>query len=92
MAVIKKAQRIADKLVGMNDTAAANKALDAGCKVRFIVMDGRACGRNANVSNYELCLFSDENSRITRAVVGSKGIYSDPEYVALVERGQVHAD
>jgi hypothetical protein len=91
MGIIKKAQRVAASVIGMNDNAATNKVLKAGCAVRFIVLEGKACGRNANVSNQDVCLFSDENGRVTRAVVGSKGIYQDPEYVSLEQRGEVHA-
>jgi hypothetical protein len=90
MAVIKRAQRIADTVIGMKDEHAFRKALDAGCAVRYVVSNGKACGRNRTVSNSDLCLFSDAEGRIYRAVVGSKGIYDDPEYLALVQAGQVH--
>lgn len=83
MRSIKQIQKLAASVIGMNDDAAFNKLIKAGCAVRSIVMEGRACGRNSNVSNQDVCLFSDANGRVTRAVVGSKRIYDDPEFLAL---------
>jgi hypothetical protein len=87
---IKKAQRVAEKLVGLHYNAAMRQLDGTRCRYRFIVSEGLACGRNASVGNSDICLFSDENDRITRAVVGSKGIYNDPEFLALEAAGKTH--
>lgn len=92
MGPIKKAQRVAESVIGLDYFRAVGKINQAHCAYRLVISDGLACGRNASVSNQEICLFLDENDRVARAVVGSKGIYNDPEFLALEAEGKTHTN
>jgi hypothetical protein len=80
------AKRIAPTLVGLSESAASKKALNAGCAIQFIVMDGRQCGRNTSVGNAVVCLFADNKGIIFDVVVGSRGVYEHPAYLAALPR------
>jgi len=88
MGTTKKSQRIAEAIIGLSYDSARKKLCHARRSFRFIISRGLACGRNASISNSEICVFLDENDRVARAVVGSKGIYNDPEFLALEAAGK----
>lgn len=85
MSMKQTALKFAPKLIGMKENTAVHEILRRGCAVQFIVMDGRRCGQNATVKNDTVCLFTDKGV-VFHVVVGSRGIYEHPYYLAATPR------
>lgn len=78
MSMRKAALALAPTLIGMTEDQAEKAIFKARCAYRFIVLSGEPCGRNTDQDNSTICLFSDKAGKITRAVVGTRGVYELP--------------
>lgn len=79
---VNNAKTFAKTLIGLMDDVAMDEALREGFSARFVVMEGSRCGKNSDVSRDELCLFGGDDGRVFKVVVGSHGIYDDPDFLA----------
>jgi hypothetical protein len=85
MSMRKTALKVAPTVVGKHHDEAFITLLRAGLSVRFIVMQGKRCAVNTTQENDSVCLFTDEHDIVFKAVVGSYGIYDDPDYAVAME-------
>lgn len=81
-----KARKVAEEILGLHEDEARALIDKNRVAYRFVVMEGRKCGVNTDVSAGELCLFTNEDNIVFKTVVGSHGIYNNPAYLDAKER------